>query len=159
MSMKNCILVTFTIMILASCSDGNRIYEEHQDLSPDVEWLKKDVRIFEAEITDVSIPYNISLAFRYATGYPFDIAKIKVTHVNPDGEELSKTYDLQIRDKEGNYLGEAGYDIWDSEHLIEEGVLFNKAGKYTFKVEHDMPYDPLVMAMEVGVIIDKMKTE
>ena len=43
-----------------------------------VEWLKKDIREFKVPIIDNSIAYNMSLSFRYANGYQYQVAKVKV---------------------------------------------------------------------------------
>ena len=64
---------------------------------------------------------------------------------------------MKIRDDNGAYLGEPGYDIWDSEHVIESNKTYSEKGTYIYVIEHNMPDDPLNFAMEVGVILDEIK--
>ena len=154
--MKKIALIVLVTSLVA-CHSRDNVYTEYQELSPDVEWLKKDIREFKVPIENKSQHYNLSLSFRYATGYQFEIVKVKVTEVSPSGKEVEKYYDLKIKDAKGEYIGEAGYDIWDSEHLIEPNKNYEEIGSYTYKVEHIMPTDPLNYAMEIGVIVDKVK--
>ena len=107
----NALIITLLISLIA-CQPEGRVCIEHQDLSPEVEWLKKDVREFEVPIEDNSLVYNMSLSFRYASGYQFQVAKVQVTEIAPSGKEAVKEYELRVREDNGEYIGEAGYDIW-----------------------------------------------
>ncbi len=155
--MKRLLSVLAMAIGLIACQPEGRIYVKHQELSPNVEWLKKDIREFKVPIKDNSIAYNMSLSFRYANGYQYQVAKVKVTETSPSGKEMVKEYDLKVRKDNGDYIGEAGYDIWDSEHLVEPNKKYEETGTYTYVIEHNMPNDPLNFAMEVGVILDKVK--
>jgi gliding motility-associated lipoprotein GldH len=153
--MKNILLVLLLSISFFACQPEGRIYNEHQELSPEVEWLKKDVREFKVPVTDNSQSYKMSISFRYANGYQYKTANIKVTETRPSGIKSVKDYELKIREDNGDYIGEAGYDIWDSEHLIEPSKKFEETGTYTYKIEHTMPNDPLNFAMDIGLILDK----
>ena len=62
-----------------------------------------------------------------------------------------------MRESNGDYIGEAGYDIWDSEHLVDPNKHYEEVGDYTYVIEQNTPVDPLNYAMEIGVILDKVK--
>ncbi len=152
------LLTLLAMMIgLIACQPEGRIYVKYQELSPMVEWLKKDAREFKVPIKDNNIAYNMSLSFRYANGYQYQVAKVKVTETSPSGKETVKEYDLKVRENNGDYIGEPGYDIWDSEHLVEPNKKYEETGTYTYVIEHNMLSDPLNFAMEIGVILDKVK--
>ncbi|NQY67853.1 MAG: hypothetical protein HRT72_09050 [Flavobacteriales bacterium] len=152
--MKKTLVIALLSAGLFACNE-NRIYSDHQELSPQVEWKKADTREFEVPVEDNSQAYNFGLSFRFAHGYQFKVAKIKVTETSPSGKEEVNEYELKIRDDKGEYIGEAGYDIWDSEHVIVPNKKFSETGVYKYKLEHVMPQDPLNFAMEIGVILDK----
>ena len=156
--MKQLISIFAITLVLFSCQQEGRIYEKHLDLSPDVEWLQKDKREFKVPIVDNSIPYKMSLSFRYANGYQYQVAIVKVTETSPSGKEMVNEYELKVRKDNGDYIGEAGYDIWDSEHIVESNKKYEEAGTYTYVIEHIMPNDPLYFVMEIGVILDKVDT-
>ncbi len=147
-------ILAITISLLA-CQSENRIYIEHQELSPEIEWLKKDVREFKVPIEDNSIAYNMSLTFRYVSGYQYQTVNVRVTETSPGGKEIVKEYELKVREANGDYIGEAAYDIWDSEHLVEPNKKYKETGTYTYVIEQNTPVDPLNFAMEIGVILDK----
>ncbi len=154
----NRLLTILAITIgLISCQLGGRIYIKHQNLSPQLEWLKKDAREFKVPIKDINIAYNMSLSFRYVEGYQYQFAKVKVTEISPSGGKKIKEYDLKVREDNGDYIGNAGLDIWDSDHLVEPSKKFNETGTYTYIIEHIMPTDPLANVMEIGLILDKVK--
>lgn len=155
--MKKFTIVLVMAMALFSCQPEGRVFVEHKELSPELEWLKKDAREFKVSIEDESILYDMGLSFRYANGYSFNVARVRVTETTPGGIISIKKYDLKVRDDNGTYLGEAGLDIFDSEHLVEPNKTFKEKGTYTFLIEQDMPDDPLNHAMEIGLIIDKAK--
>lgn len=155
--MKHLFSIVLLAVLLLGCTPEGRVYEKHKDLSPQVEWKKQDVREFKVPIEDAATNYNMAIAFRYAYGYQFDILKIAVTEVAPDGTENNKEYELTIRDENGDYIGEGALDIWDSEHPVEQNKKYPSAGEYTYRISHVMPQDPLNFAMEIGVIIDKVQ--
>lgn len=155
--MKNLLSALAIFTLLFSCQPEGRVFVEHQELSPEVEWLKKDTRTFSVPVEDNSKPYNMSLSFRFANGYQYEVARVNVTEKSPSGIEAIKEYELTVRNTDGSYKGEAGYDIWDSEHLVEPNKTFTEKGTYTYIIEHNMPTDPLYFAMEIGVILDEVK--
>ena len=155
--MKRYLIILVISTSIVGCQPEGRVYVDHQELSPDVEWLKKDVREFKVPVEDKSQAYNLSLSFRYANGYQYQTANVKVTETSPSGKETVKEYELKVREANGDYIGEAGYDIWDSEHLIEPNKKYEETGTYTYKIEQNTPIDPLYFAMEIGLILDKVK--
>lgn len=151
--------ITFFLLpfLFFACHPDGRIYVKHQDLSPNIEWLKEDKKEFKVPIENNTAPYDLSLSFRFANGYQFDVAKVKVTEISPSGKQSEQEYELLIRDEKGEYIGKPGYDIWDSEHKVEPNKTYAEQGTYTYIIEHIMPTDPLHYAMEIGVIIDEIK--
>lgn len=149
------ILSLFAILLINSACNPNKVYEKHLELSENIEWKKSDVKRFEIDIKDNTIPYDFYLAFRYADGYPFTSVKLLLKEIQPDGTFEELPYELQLRSENGEYIGSPGYDIWDSEHLILPKKIFPKNGKYVYEITHDMPLDPLPMVMEIGIIIEK----
>lgn len=155
--MRKLILILAVTTSLLGCQSENRVYNEHQELSPELEWLKKDVKEFNVPVEDISIAYIMSLSFRYAEGYQYQTAKVKVTETSPSGKVTIKSYALKVREANGDYIGEAGMDIWDSEHLIEPYIKYKETGTYTYAIEQNTAVNPLNYAMEIGVILDKGK--
>lgn len=153
--MKKILSIIAIGTFLIACQPEGRIYNEHQELSPEVEWLKKDVKTFKVPITDNSVAHKMSLSFRFATGYQYQTANVKVTEISPSGKETVKEYELKVREANGEYIGEPGLDIWDSEHLVEANKKYEETGTYTYVIEQNTPVDPLNFAMEIGVILDK----
>ena len=152
------LLTILAIIIgLSACQREGRIYIEHQDLSPELEWLKKDAREFKVPINDNSVAYNMSISFRYIYDFQYQFAKVKVTEISPNGKETVKEYDLKVQDDKGDYIGEVAYDIWDSEHLVETNKKYAETGSYTYIIEQNMPIDPLNFVMEIGLILDKVE--
>jgi gliding motility-associated lipoprotein GldH len=155
--MKKLLTGLLIVSSLIACQSEDRVFVEHQELSPEVEWLKKDVKTFKVPVSDNSLNFNLSLSFRYTTGYQYPTANVKVTEISPSGKESVKEYDLKVREANGDFIGEPGFDIWDSEHLVEANKKYEETGTYTYVIEQNTPVDPLNFVMEIGVILDKAK--
>lgn len=143
-------------VFLMGCQPEGRVFVEHKELSPMLEWLKKDVIEFEVAIENKADVYNMSLAFRYATGYEHESLRVKVIEKSPSGKLKAKEYELKLKDKKGNYIGDPALIFFDSEHLVETNFIFNETGTYVFSIEHLMDQDPVQNAMEIGFILDKV---
>ena len=155
--MKNLLTAIALSIFFFSCQPEGRVFIEHQELSPELEWLKDDIRTFKVPVEENSKPFDMSLSFRFANGYQYEVARVSVTEISPNGSETTKEYELTVRHADGSYKGEPGYDIWDSEHVIETNKTYSEKGTYTYKIKHIMPVDALNFAMEIGVILDEVK--
>ena len=157
MKMNKLIAVLIVSLGFISCQPEGRVFSENKELSPQLEWLKKDAIEFKVPIDDVSSAYDMSLTFRFATGFQYKTAKVKVTETSPAGVEVVNEYELTVLGSNGEYIGEVSLDIWDSEHQVESTKKYSEKGTYTYKIEQNMPVDPLNYAMEIGLILDKAK--
>ena len=124
-------------------------------MSPDLEWLKKDVPEFKVQVDDNSMTYDLHMGFRYANGYQYQVLKVKMVEISPSGVALETRHELKIREDNGEYIGEPGFDIWDSDHLIQANKTFEETGVYTYTIAQDMPVDILNFGMEIGLIVDR----
>lgn len=154
--MKKALLLLFISVLLISCN-SDRTYVDHQDLSPNLEWKSDLVLTFDVPVEDNSIAYDQSIAFRYATGFPYSHLLVRVTETSPSGATTENEYEIKVREQNGDYLGEPGLDIWDLEQVVEPGKKFEETGTYTYTVQHIMQNDPVQLAMELGMVLDKAK--
>lgn len=141
---------------LLACNN-NKVYDEHKELSPNLQW-SKDLKIeFTPEITDLDAGYKMTIAFRHAQGYSYKNLSLIATTVSPSGQTSQKHYDLEMIDENNDYKGEGMGDIWDVEVPVEQNYKFSETGAYHITFEYDMPVDPLHMAVDLGLIIEKEK--
>jgi len=152
-------LITLTATLF-SCNDKNIRFKEFQKFD-DLEWNKGDNKTFIIHIDDNRKPKEMILAFRYATGYPFDKVKMKITEVNPAGERITRDVDFKVRDENGEFIGEKGFDIIDIEYVLDANKEFLTHGDYTYIIEQAMPptIEKLHYAMEVGLILKEKESK
>jgi gliding motility-associated lipoprotein GldH len=147
--------ISLLILLISSCTPEHRIYDEHRALSPNVEWKKEDVRSFQVPIIDISKTYKVDITLRYASGYPVMSVPVMMSVSSPSGETSEYPLNLIVREENGDYIGDPGYDIWDSTHGALKSHSFSEKGTYTFTLSHTSPQDPLPLLMDIGIIIDE----
>ena len=153
--MKNLFPFCFLITAALISCDANTVYTKNDDNFPQFRWEKGRAVVFEPTIEDVSVPYDIMINFRHVNGFQYADMQIRVVRISPSGEETSKEFDFPVVDGKGDYLSECALDICDLETDFETGAKFEETGKYTYKISHLMPPDPLPNVMEVGLVVRK----
>lgn len=141
------------IMVFTACQP-NRIFEAHQSTATYLKWPKSEVIKFEVDVERTDVPYTITVAVRYAQGYPDADLKLNIQHISPSDQGQVISAAVPIRDSEGGYLGDGAGDIWDTEKVVSQGFQFQEKGRHTFNLVHEMQRDPALMIMEVGLAID-----
>jgi len=141
-----------TVLSLVSCHP-ERIYENSK-IFPEMKWQKKDILSFEVLCENDTINYNIKLDIRYIYGYLFRNLNVKLTRISPSGNEISKKYNIEIKDKNGSFKGDIAGDYCDLIFLMEENVIFSEKGIYKFQIEHIMKVKSLPLIDKIGLIID-----
>ncbi|MFT4660313.1 MAG: gliding motility-associated lipoprotein GldH [Patiriisocius sp.] len=150
------IVGVFSLTMLLSCQPEGRVYNEFKVLSPNLEWLKKDVRVFSIPVSQSEIGYNLSLSFRHSDAYMRNNLKVKITETSPSGVEKVLNHTVKLKDESGKFVGEPGFDIWDVEDVIESNYQYLEIGTYEYKIEHQMIEDQLHYAMDIGLILDEV---
>ncbi len=149
--------ITFKIIVLlliaASCRPG-RIHEEHRKMEH-VAWKKHQDMTFEFEVEDVSASYDIYLAIRHVTIYPFDNLLVSTVLTTPGGEKRYTDYDFAIKDKDGNFLGEGLGDLWDINLPLRKRFTFSEPGTCLIELENRMLKSITPGIVEIGLIVEK----
>ena len=146
------ILPIFALFI-SSCSK-NKVFEKYEKFK-NYEWPMDKEASFNVPIEDTAAFYDISIPVRHLENYPYDALVIVMTINTPAGEMRSKGYKLQLRDSEGEFIGDGSGDICDATIPIIKKTKFNNPGTYNFEIVSDMPVTPTPAIMEIGLRIDK----
>jgi gliding motility-associated lipoprotein GldH len=154
--MKKISLIFCALFFLVSCNE-NRIYNEHQDVTGSLTWLKDEKHVFKVNITDISVPYNIIVAVRHHSKASMNAIKITLTTTTPDKKQESKPYTIPLLDPQtGLPLGAAAGDISDKETIVKSNHKFETVGEYTFLIEPQDKTKDIGGIMEVGLVVDKI---
>lgn len=153
--MKKIITLSILLTVLFSCQSKKVVFEENQQLSPGLEWLTKDIKTLKFDLKDSKATYKSTLLFRFTEGFQYKSFKVKVTEISPSNEEKSTIVNLKIINDNGEYIGEPALEIWDSEHVINDNLMYKEDGLYTYRKESLFPSKSLPSAMEIGLRIEK----
>ncbi len=148
----NKLLFVILLIIISSCNPG-RIYEKHIKLK-DYAWDKQETFTFTFEVEDISASYDIYIAIRHAHIYPYKNLLVSSVMTTPSGEKRYTDYDLMIKDKNGDFLGDGMGDLWDITIPVRKNFRFHEKGKCTIEFENRMSKVRTPAIMEVGLIVE-----
>lgn len=143
-------------MLLMNSCDPSRVFDENKAIENNA-WDMNNKLVFEIEIPDPSISYNVYLNVRNAGWYPFSNLFVFINTQLPDGKLTRDTAECVLADKDGRWLGDGLGDIWDNRILFRKNFKFSQGGKYVFTLEHGMRVNPLPGIADAGIRIEKVK--
>jgi gliding motility-associated lipoprotein GldH len=156
MRTRNIVTALFFSVCLVACNGENIVFEEHKECSDNLEWRASEPVTIKIPVQNNSEPYQLFFTFRYATGYRFDRASVRIRETDPSGESLVYDLDIPVRDAKGEFIGEKGFDIIDLEYPIDLKKMYGMHGDYMYTIEQRMSgVDTLHFAMEAGLILKK----
>jgi len=118
-------------------------------------WQKNDVKTYNFELKENGT-YDVMIDFSHVYGTQFNSLPLKVIMVKPDQSRETADYLLELRDADGNELGDCSGDYCDlREPVFSKREL--KAGNYQISVANNFEYDfvPNVLGIGVRVVASK----
>lgn len=120
------------LFALSSCGPNFIAYEKHR-FNADT-WTYADSVTFQVAIADTTVLYNLYLDLQHGEDYDFQNLYTKIRTTFPSGRELNQVVSLQLADPVGRWDGQ-GRGRWRRLRLpLQEGAIFQEAGKYTFTI-------------------------
>lgn len=151
------IIAFFLFGSLVMSCDNNRLFEVNNTFENKY-WESDSIQIFEFEIEEKSIAYNIFFNIRNSSEFPYNNIYVKYsiedTLNNIVKQELVnyKLFDI----KTGKPLGQSGIgDLFDHQFLLLDSYSFEHSGKYIFKAQQYMRIDTLSGVLAVGLRVEK----
>lgn len=148
-------------ILLSSCGDDARVYEQYNDFESRY-WLVQDKPQFEFSIPDASIKYTLYADVRNSVSYPWSRFFMNYSLMDSAGTELKKDLvsEFLFDAKSGKPLGKSGLgDIYDHEVVLLKDYQFAKAGKYKMSFEQQMRTDTLQGILAVGLRVEKIEAK
>jgi len=142
--------------LLFTACDSNQVYKKYESLKNN-EWKRDHTIVFDVEIDDIKSNYDVYLALRHTTYYPYANLLVNVTSYDPNENMRTKDFEFYLRNADGEFKAEGAGDLWDIDFLLFEDISFPEKGVYTYHISNYMPYVSTPDIMEVGLIV--MKTE
>ena len=146
-----------SIAFIASCffiSCGKEVvYSKYQPIQDKI-WDKQSEYFFTFQMTDIAIPYNISLQLRHSDLYPYQNLWIFYEEQQPSNISVKDTIEWMLADDYGKWTGN-GITLFQNRFLLKERYHFPDTGKYTISLRHGMRDDRLKGIENIGIFIEK----
>ncbi len=151
----NLLIITGFIIILISCNP-NRLYHENYVFS-DYKWQSDEQVTFKPNFSteDVSKNYQIQFNIRYIQGFQNKYLNLLITVTRPDGSQAEKEESIQIREDNGDYIGDGAGSYWDLDYEIKDNFEFDQQGEYIIDILPIIEKEPVYFINELGLSIIK----
>ena len=146
-------LISVSFFFLLSC-DSNRIYEVNYEI-PEGSWDKDVAKIYNIEIEDTSLFYNIIVNVRNKNDYPYSNLYLFMEMTSPSDKFISDTLEMKLANKTGKWNGTGIGNLWQNQIKLLSGVKMNEKGQYTVKINQGMRDENLIGISDVGLRIEK----
>ncbi|MFN5619769.1 MAG: hypothetical protein ACK478_00565 [Flavobacteriales bacterium] len=139
---------------IGACNEGRVLYSEYKSVGEEYEWASNEAIRFDVDVAENKHAYELVLAVRVGSGYPYDKLMLQVTEESPAGESVRRDVEVPIRNAAGEFYGEKGFDLIDIEYVLDDSKEFPTFGKYSYRLVPSMPeIDPVVYVVELGMIL------
>lgn len=143
------------LLTFSSC-EREAVYEENRDLK-EAKWSIRDTLLYEFEIPDSTIAYDLFYNIRYNTSYEYYNLYVNHYLYDSSGNLLeSRLMNMDLFDPAtGGPKGSGISDIFDYRVLFMNDRKFPYSGPYQLKAIHYMRENPLEGIASFGLTIKK----
>ena len=150
MSRKFKILMSFLIIVIASCSDNNVVFLEYRDV--DGVWEKQNQIKFSFNSDKESIT-DISLLLRNDHSYPFSNIYV-ITSIKNNDRVIFDTINYNFKESDNKWYNFKSSRINNSKITIKERFKI-LPGNFEFRVRHAIRYlDSITPQIKLDGILD-----
>jgi len=147
------------ILLLAGCSDPHRLLEENTKL-PARHWTIQDTLRYHVRIYDIAPVYQLDYQVRNTLEYPYSRLFVFYSLTDSTGRLVAKNTVAHhlFHSKTGKPHGSSGLgDLYDHRLPLIDSLRFERNGKYTISLIHQMRVDTLPGLAAVGVRLARKK--
>jgi len=156
-NIKKISLLFVAILVLVFSCNNKRVFHEVKKFD-DFKWHKTDKAVFNFNLQDTSVNYDLVLNLRYIQGFPYKYLHLNIEITDPQGKTLVNETKIQIIEDDNDYIGDGAGSYWDLDYIVPD-YPFKEQGIYKIVIEHAMPNDVLTPFNEMGVSILKRNKE
>ncbi len=147
-------LLCFCIVLLGSCKDA--VYEKFHEV-PQKSWDRAYIMEYYADLK-AKETYQFRVAFSYLAFIAHNAIKYNLKITSPSQKVLiDASFSTQLKDEQGNQLGDVMGDYGDIEEIIDEKFSTEEEGKYKIEISHSMEAQSVGGVTRVGLSIKKAK--
>lgn len=125
------------------------LYDQYQPIENAL-WEKNKEYYFSFQVTDISMPYDVTLEIRNNNLYPFQNLWVFCSEEQPIGPLKRDTIECMLADDYGKWHGK-GISLFQSSFPVRKKFTFPHTGQYTFSVRQGMRNDSLPGIQEIGI--------
>lgn len=140
-------IAAFACFLCFSC-ENPALYDQYQAIDNTV-WEKDKEYYFSFQVTDISVPYNLTLEVRNNNRYPYQNLWLFCNEEQPIGPMVKDTIECTLADEFGKWHGH-GISLFQSSFPIRTNYNFSHEGQYTFSFRQGMRDDALKGIQEIG---------
>ena len=144
-----------TILFAVSSCTQNYTYHQIHSFGESLEWRSSDTVEFVIPVNDNKAPYLFEMTFRCASGFAYDKMLVRLEETAPDGKVIRRDVEIAVRNADGSFNGEKGFDIIDLTTTISPNQSYPVHGTYTYRVWQTMGMDVVHFPMEVGLQLSR----
>ena len=150
---KNCASLLAAFFLLSCNKDI--VYNDFRPV-PDKKWDKSYGFVFEFDLKDASIPYDITLQLRNSVYYPYQNLWILFDQFHQDEILCKDTIEYRLVNDFGRWTGN-GITLYQNQFPLRSNYHFPDTGTYTITIRHGMIDARLKGIENVGLLIRTSK--
>ena len=154
---RSLIICLFCASILVVSCTEPPVYAESKVIT-DQTWSAQKKYVLEPVIKDTTALYNVFFTLRNTGSYPYRNIWLFVETEKPNGVVKVDTIDCPIAYPDGRWIGRSAGEFKDNLILYQQNKRFDQSGKYRYRIQHGMRDTMLKEVTDVGLRIDKVKT-
>jgi gliding motility-associated lipoprotein GldH len=116
----------------------------------DQTWPRFDILHLSLPVDVQRKTYDISLFIRHSKEYEFDALDFNMLMTTPSGEERIKEYHMNIKKKDGGFIGLCNNDSCEVTINLKRQILLTK-GVLTIEIENLVPRLEVKGLLSIGI--------
>ena len=136
--MKRFVKTGFVLLVLLATA-CNRWQISHQVIMPAEGWNKFDNKVLTVNLPKTTDYVTVDFDFILNHQFPENEFSFQIIIDDLNGDERHQNFSFEVRNREGNFTGEAVGDSLVYHRVLFPRKYFNKAGKYRITMVNLMP--------------------
>jgi len=142
------------LFVCFGCTDNNdvMVYQKFKDQT----WSRFDLLHLNIPVKAAEKNYDVFLFIHHTAEYEFDNLDFNMIMTTPSGEERIKEYHMDIRRKDGGFIGQCSKDSCEVSIALKKGLKLTK-GILTLEIENLVPRMQIKGLLGLGIRLQPVR--